>query len=55
MLWHMNSALVLKCNGCGLESWLAEHLKKDSVHWRERPGMWNVWGGVQDGGMDWGV
>ena len=35
MLWHVESAPALKCNGYGLESWLAGHLEKDSVHWRE--------------------
>ena len=38
-LWCMNSATALRCNGYGLESWLARHLKKGSVHWRGRPGM----------------
>ena len=27
-LWHMDSAPALKCNGYGLESWLAGHLEK---------------------------
>ena len=39
------SAAALKCNGYGLESWLAGHLHQGSVHWR---GAWyvNVWDSV---------
>ena len=33
MLWCMDSAAALKCNGCGLESLLAGHLDKGSVQW----------------------
>ena len=40
MLWHVDSALVLKYNGQGLESWLAGHWKKGSVRWRGRPSVW---------------
>ena len=39
MLWHVDSAPFLKCNGCGLESWLAGHLVKGNVHWRGRPSV----------------
>ena len=39
MLWHMDSAPALKCNGYKLESWLAGDLEKGSVDWRSRPGM----------------
>ena len=35
MLWHVDSAPALKCNGYGLESWLAGHLDKSIIHWRE--------------------
>ena len=38
-LWRIDSAPALKCNDYQLESWLAGHLKKGSVHWRERPSM----------------
>ena len=34
MLWHADSTVALKCNGYGLESWLAGHLEKGCVHWR---------------------
>ena len=39
MLWHVNSATALKCNGYGMESLLAQHLDKGSVPWRGGPGM----------------
>ena len=39
MLWYMDSAIVLKCNGYGLEFWLAGHLGESSEHWRGRHGM----------------
>ena len=39
MLWCVDSAPVLKCYGSELESWLAGHVEKGSVHWRGRPGM----------------
>ena len=39
MLWHMDSAPVLKYNGCWLESWLAVQLEKGSVNWRGRLDM----------------
>ena len=32
MLWYVDGAPVLKCNGYGLESWLAGQLEKGSVH-----------------------
>ena len=38
-LWGVNSALLLKYNGCELVSWLAGHSEKDSVHWRGGPSM----------------
>ena len=38
-LWHVDSAPVLKCYGCGLESWLGGHLEKGSVRWRGRPSL----------------
>ena len=34
-----NSAPALKCNGYKLESWLAGHLEKGSVHWKGRSGI----------------
>ena len=34
-LWCVDSAAALKCNGYGLESWLAGHLNKGSVHWKK--------------------
>ena len=45
MLWSVDSAAALKCNGYGLESLLPGHLEKGSVHWR---GLWyvNVQGSV---------
>ena len=30
---------ALKCNGWGLESWLAVHLEKGSVDWRGKLGV----------------
>ena len=39
MLWHEDSAAALKCNDYGLESLLAGHLDKGSVHWRGKPNM----------------
>ena len=37
MMWRMDSAPALKYNGYALESLLAGHIEKGSVHWRERP------------------
>ena len=39
VLWCVDSAAALKCNGYGLESSAAGHLDKDGVHWRWEPGM----------------
>ena len=39
MPWHVDNAGALHCNGFGLESLLAGHFDKDSVHWR---GAWYV-------------
>ena len=41
MLWCMDSAVALKCNGNGFECSLAGHTGGDrgSVHWRGRPCM----------------
>ena len=39
MLWCMDGVSALKYNDYGLESWMAGHLQKGSVHWRGRPGM----------------
>ena len=33
-LWCVDSAAALKCNGCRMESSVAGHLKKSSVHQR---------------------
>ena len=61
ILWNMDSAVALKCISYGLESWLAGHLDKSSVHWREgsrylnawsnmhRKRLHSVWGGVYIG------
>ena len=38
-LWRVGGAPALKCNGYGLESWLAGRLEKGSVHWSGRLGM----------------
>ena len=38
-LWRVDSAAALKWNSNGSEYWLAGHLDKGSVHWREGPGM----------------
>ena len=35
VLWQVDSAAALKCNGYGLESSLAGHLDKGSVHWKK--------------------
>ena len=35
----MGSAHALKCNGNELELWLAGHLEKSSVHWKEETAM----------------
>ena len=42
-LQHMDRAALLKCNGHGLESWLAGHLDKRGVHLRGGQYV-NVWG-----------
>ena len=39
MLWHMDNAAAMKCNGERLESSLAGHLDKGSVHWWGGPSM----------------
>ena len=47
MLWFVDSAPALKYHGYRLQSWLAGHLEKGSVHWRVRPGTLCVlWEGV---------
>ena len=40
LLWCMDSAPALKCNGNVLESWVAGHLDKEAQ-------CENVWGSVQ--------
>ena len=34
MLWCVDRAAALNCNGYGFESWLADYLDKGSVYWR---------------------